>query len=158
MKLFYDMLIPYMPNATAGEDGKLVENPKLAAARQTMIDLANFQNSGEIIHLYQAAMNICKYTGKDLQEWLLADHDDIEVPSVSLNEGLDICAKALFETVVKDKPFDCDKFLAILLTGAHFAFQLANAQASADNSETQTPAESENENQVSIEDVIPQDT
>ena len=57
MKLYYDMLIPYMPDKDVDEEGKLVPSKQKEAGRTAMIELSNFQQTGNLINLYNAVLN-----------------------------------------------------------------------------------------------------
>lgn len=162
MKLFYDMLIPYMPDTEADATGKFVPSKQKVAGRQAMEELSKFQMSNNIIHLYQAVLYGCLYANVDLVDTILNLSDDIEIPSISINDALDLCARMLFQSIKTPESFEIDKFAAYILTSAHAAFVSINAQAEAAKqnasiSEEEPVAEAEDTQQISIEDVMPTD-
>lgn len=122
MKLYYDTLIPFMPTASVDETGKLVPDESKSACRQAMIELSNFQTSGNIMSLYQSVMFACKYVNIDLVDAVLSEKD------VKLKEGatagylIDEAAKLLFRSINPDYEFDIDKFVTYVLTAAHAMF------------------------------------
>jgi len=119
MKLFYDMLIPFMPTKKI-VDGKSVVDPKLTAARQTMILLASFQNEHTLNALYDAVYQMSIYGDSNIVD-LLYSLGDVEVPTGKLDDILDIEAKNLFKTIVSEDPysFDYKHFAATLLVIGH---------------------------------------
>ena len=119
MKLFYDMLIPFMPTKRI-VDGETVEDSKLSAARQAMIMLANFQNEQNLNALYDAVYQMSIYGDVNIVD-LLYSLEDIEIPSGKLDDFLDIEAKNLFKTIVSEDPysFDYRHFSAVLLVAGH---------------------------------------
>ncbi len=131
MKLYYDMLIPYMPDKDVDEEGKLVPSKQREAGRTAMIELSSFQQTGNLINLYNAVLNACIYAGVDLIDEILGLSEDIEIPDVSINEAVDMCAKMLFKSINPDNEFEIDKFVAILLTAAHFGIESINAEHAA---------------------------
>ena len=119
MKLYYDMLIPFMPVQRL-VDGKLVDDPKLAAARQTVVMLASFQNESELNSLYGAVYQLSIYGDTNMAE-LLYSLDDVSCASGKLDEILDTEVEHLFKTILSDDPysFDYKHFVATLLVAAH---------------------------------------
>ena len=139
MKLFYDTLIPFMPDKDMNEKGELVPNKKREAARNAMIELANFQKSGTPISLYNSILFACAYAEKDLVDEILNIPETLEVPEVSIGKAVDICARMLFESIKPDATFDLDKFVGILLSTGHCLVEALNeeqAKSSADSEET----------------------
>lgn len=130
MKLFYDMLVPFMPDSEMDAEGKLVPSESKIAGRQAMIELSNFQTSGNIICLYNAVFQACLYAKVDLVDKITNLPETVEIPEVSINEAVDICAKMLFQSVKPENTFDIDKFICILLTSAHFAIEAINKENS----------------------------
>lgn len=150
MKLFYDMLVPYMPDKDINDKGELEVSPSREAGRNAMIDLDNFQRTGVIMHLYNAVLHACIYAEVDLITEILELPEDLEIPEVSINDAVDICAKELFKSANPDNKFDVDKFVGILLTSAHFALD-----AIRNNREVQAPAnDSSDDGQISLDEVI----
>ena len=94
----------------------MVPSKQKEAGRTAMIELSNFQQSGNLINLYNAVLNACIYAGVDLIDEILGLSEDIEIPDVSINAAVDMCAKMLFKSINPDNEFDIDKFVAILLT------------------------------------------
>ena len=129
MKLYYDNLIAFMPiGKTTDEDGKVIPDIRLEAARGAMIMLADFQNKHNIIALYESIRQISIYAGVDIVDLMLS-LGDIEVESRTVDELLDIAAKNLFKTITADydyKSFDYKYYSAILLSITHTILALQN--------------------------------
>lgn len=117
MKLYYDNLISYMPEAVIVDD-KAIPDSKLKAARTAMMMLAEFQNSHNVAALYESVHQICVYAGVDIVD-LIMSLKDVNVEMGSAEDLLDIAAKNLFKTVSEPKEFDYKYFAAILLSVAH---------------------------------------
>ena len=120
MKLFYDMLIPYMPS-TIIVDGKQTPNARLEAARKAMYMLAEFQNSHTLNSLYESVYQISIFAEIDIVDLILS-LGDVEVPAGKIDDLLDIAAKNLFKTISPDfdiKSFDYKYYAATLLLIAH---------------------------------------
>lgn len=146
MRLYYDMLVPYMPDAVTNEAGEMVADERRVAGRKAMMELANFQASGNALPLYQAAIFACTYAEQDLVQTIM--NITTEGSTVIINEYtpigdmVDTAAKELFKSIKPDTEFNCDLFVANVLTAAHAIMQMpvSNAQAPEPNSE---PAELE---------------
>lgn len=120
MKLFYDNLVPFMPNSTVVDEQR-VPNAKLEAARKAMIMLADFQRFHNINSLYEAILQISVYVDIDIVDLILSSLDE-EIKEGTIDEHLDIAAKNLFKTIASDyEPgsFDYKYFTAVLLSVAH---------------------------------------
>lgn len=143
MKLFYDMFVPFMPDSDMNEEGKIVPSDSKMSGRKAMIELSNFQIDGNISHLYNAVLHACMYQKVDLVNTLVNIPEDVEIPNVSIQEAIDICAKMLFKSVNPNNGFDLNKFIGILLTSAHFALEAINSEKEPKASEVSTQSESE---------------
>lgn len=117
MKLFYDNLISYMPDSII-DNGEVVPNPKLAAARQAMKLLANFQNTHNVNSLYESVHQIAIYADIDIVDLMLS-LKDVQVENAPIDDLLDIAAKNLFKTITNSEDFDYKYYSAILLSVAH---------------------------------------
>ena len=138
MKLYYDTLVPYMPDATKNDAGEMVPNEVLAAGRSAMIELSEFQLTGNVMALYQSVIYACKYAGADLIDSILNIPDDLDVRSeVTIGKLIDDAAIMLFKSINTEKYlFDLNAFLVNILTAEHYVF--IEIQKS-----KQTPAEPE---------------
>ena len=150
MKLFYDMLVPFMPDSELDNENQLVPSKTKVAARQAMIELSNFQTTGNIICLYNAVFQACLYAKVDLVDKLLNLPEDVDIPEVSINDAVDICARLLFKSVNPDNAFELDRFICILLTVAHFAIESVNKEQAA---KADAEASANEDKQISIEEV-----
>ena len=120
MRFYYDMFVPYMPDAVRNEQGELVRNDQLAAGRQAMIELSKFQTSGEIMCLYQSVLQACIYAGTDLVDTILNIPADMELADGStISSLLDEAAKSLFASIKVDVTFDINLFVLNVLNVAH---------------------------------------
>ena len=152
MKLYYDNLIAFMPiGKTTDEDGKVIPDIRLEAARGAMIMLADFQSKHNIIALYESIRQISIYAGVDIVDLMLS-LGDVEVESRTVDELLDIAAKNLFKTSTADydyKSFDYKYYSAILLSITHTILALQNQAIDAVNANNtvkqEETAESPNE-------------
>ena len=117
MKLYYDNLISYMPEAVI-VDGNAIPDSKLKAARTAMMLLAEFQNTRNVNALYESVRQICVYAGVDIVD-LIMSLKGVDVETGSVDDLLDIAAKNLFKTVSDPKDFDYMYYAAILLSVAH---------------------------------------
>jgi len=139
MKLYYDMFVPFMPDVSQDDKGEFVKDDRKAAGRQAMIELSNFQMTGNLLSLYQCVTLACKYANRDLVEVILnVDKDkDIEIQDgTKVSDIIDEAAKLLFSSINPDNGFDLETFTANILTAAHALFvslQQANASAEAEN-------------------------
>jgi hypothetical protein len=141
MKLYYDMLIAYMPDATINDEGKYVADNTKAAGRKAMVELSNFQNSGNIMALYQSVIYACTYAGADLVDTiyeLFKPNAPISIePNTSVEYLLDSAAMELFESIKPDITFDYLDYVAEVLMAIHIL--LVSNAAAPDTKET--PAE-----------------
>ena len=151
MKLFYDMLVPFMPDSELDNENQLVPSKTKVAARQAMIELSNFQNTGNVVCLYNAVFQACLYKETDIVEKLLNLPEDIVIPEISIPDAVDMCAKMLFRSVDPKNAFDLDKFICILLTAAHFAIESINKEQAAN---ADAEASANEDKQISIEEVV----
>lgn len=120
MKLYYDMLVPYMPDSVKDADGNLVKSDKRASGRDAMIDLSNFQQSGDVNSLYHSVLSACIYADKDLVDVIVNIPEDVEVPNgTSIDKVLDNSAKMLFSSIKDMNNFDINVYVCNLLTAAH---------------------------------------
>lgn len=123
MKLYYDMFVPFMPDVSQGDDGTLVKDERKIAGRQAMIELSNFQLSGNISSLYQSITFACKYANKDLVESILNNTKEVTIQEgTKVSDIIDEAANMLFSSVNPDNPFELDMFIANILTAAHALF------------------------------------
>ncbi len=150
MKLFCDMFIPYMPDKDMNDDGDLIPSKQREAARTAMIELAQFQEDGNLIHLYNAVFQACIFAEVDLVDTILklAANSEVKIPEVSIVEAVDICARMLFSAVKPDNPFDINQFTGILLTAAHFGI------ASIHEADAATGQQVAPDPQISIEEAL----
>ena len=141
MKLYYDMLIAYMPDATIDGEGKYVTDTVKAAGRKAMMELSNFQNSGNIMALYQSVIFACTYAGVDLVDTiyeLSKPNAPVSIdPNTSVEHLLNSAAMELFESIKPDITFDYLGYVAEVLTAIHI---LLVSNATAPDTE-ETPAE-----------------
>jgi hypothetical protein len=100
------------------ENGELVTDPKLSAARKAMMLLANFQNTHNVNSLYESVNQIAIYVGVDIVDLMLS-LKDVHVEEGTVDDLLDIAAKNLFKTVTDSEDFDYKYYAAILLSVAH---------------------------------------
>lgn len=120
MKLFYDNLVPFMPNSIVVDEQR-VPNTKLEAARKAMIMLSDFQRLHNITSLYEAIHQISIYADIDIVDLILSSLDE-DIKEGTVDDLLDIAAKNLFKTIASDYEkgsFDYKYFTAILLSVAH---------------------------------------
>ena len=120
MKLFYDNLVPFMPNSIVVNEQR-VPDVKLEAARKAMIMLSEFQRFRDATALYEAVYQISIYADVSIVDLIFAAHEE-EIKEGTVDGLLDIAAKNLFKTISPDyEPgsFDPNYFTAILLSIAH---------------------------------------
>ena len=146
MKLYYDTLIPYMPDSITNESGELVADERKSAGRKAMIELANFQNDGNTLSLYQSVIFACTYADVDLVDTITNIPTDIEISfGATVDSMLDEAATMLFKSIKPTEPFDINKFVADVLTASHTITRVLIQQKGANNSEeistevTETP-------------------
>jgi len=131
MKLYYDMYIPYMPDSTVGEEGKLVADKQKTAGRQAMIELAKFQSSGQIMSLYQSVIFACEYAGCDLVDTLTGFTDGPDIADgTTVTSLLDDAAKLLFKSIKPENSFDINTFTANILNAAHAILSINSQEES----------------------------
>lgn len=118
MKLFYDSLVPYMPDTIKDTSGQLVKDGNKQFGRLCMIDLANFQNSQDIMLLPLSIIHACNYAGVDLIDTVIATKDQ-EVPDISASALLDDAVILLFKSIKDSETFEVVKFAAYILTVFH---------------------------------------
>lgn len=133
MKLYYDNLFSFMPNAKI-VDGKPVVDKKLDAARKAMIMLAQFQTTENVNPLYEAVNQISIYAGVTLTDLILS-LKDIEVPQATIDNLLDTEATKLFiwattydENADVNPDFDYKYFAAVLLSIAHLGYTMSEQE------------------------------
>lgn len=119
MKLYYDMLIPFIPNSTKDEKtGELSVDSKLEARRQTMIELSNFQRTGNGLFLAQAISSACKFADVDIISTIMTAVEKSDVSEMANpTELVDKSARMLFESLAV--AFDIYQFTANLLMVLH---------------------------------------
>ena len=123
MKLYYDMLVPFMPIANINDKGEAVNSDSLIAGRQSMMELSEFQINGNLMSLYQSVVLACRYAGKDVADVILNIPDDMEIPNFTVSEFIDDAAKMLFKSSMNDKyPFDLNRFVSYVLSATHIIF------------------------------------
>lgn len=152
MKLYYDMFIPYMPDQEMDSEGKLTASKQKEAGRNAMIELSNFQRTGMVMSLYNAVFNVCIYKDVDLVDTILGLPEDLEIPNVSINDAVDMCAKMLFKSVNPKNEFDLNLFVGILLTTAHSAIE--SIQAEQEKAAAESAKEPEDKSQISLAEVM----
>lgn len=120
MKLYYDMLVPYMPDKFRNEAGDLVEDPQRAAGRNAMIQLSQYQMTGDTECLYQAIIYACIYTGDDLVDIILGIPENMDIPDgITVSQLIDDAAKLLFSSIKPMNDLDIYTFACNLLNAAH---------------------------------------
>ena len=148
MKLYYDMLIPYMPDSVKTENGEFVQDAQRLAGREAMIKLAEFQQSGNITCLYHSVISACTYAGVDLVDTILGIPDDMTIEDgTTLNMILDDAAKNLFSSIKPGGNFNVDLFVCNLLNAAHaiISSQTVNAVEDVESQEQIPEGESPTE-------------
>lgn len=126
MKLYYDMLIPYMPNSIINENGEAEYSAIHDAGRNAMKNLSIFQKDpSNIVPLYQAVINACAYAERDLVDVILGAIPHVDVsPDADVTTLLDESARLLFMSISKKyqtetEKFDVERFTAYILTATH---------------------------------------
>ena len=153
MKLYYDMLVPYMPDSITDAEGKLVENPRLLAGRKAMIELSAFQNTSELTHIYQAVIYACQYAECDLVDTILGIPEDLVIADGSTISGLmDSAASTLFKSIKPgdENAFDINLFVANVLNVAHALISVSANQSV----QEELQESSDSGDQISIEEVL----
>ena len=152
MKLYYDMLVPYMPDAVMGEDGKLVPNEQRAAGRNAMIELSKFQQTGDLNCLYHSIIYACTYAGVDLVDTIINLPEELNVPDgVTLTSVIDESAKNLFKSIKPSYQFDINSFVVNILTVAHIILDNSSKQPMENPSVENTDEDSK---QMNIDEVL----
>lgn len=141
MKIYYDMFIPFMPDSDVDGEGNLVPSKRKMAGRKAMIELANFQGDGNISHLYNSVLEACLYQEVDVINTICNIPEEVEIPNVSIQVAVDMCAKMLIRSVNPNNGFDINQFAGILLTAAHFALEAVRSEKEAKASEVTTQSE-----------------
>jgi hypothetical protein len=133
MKLYYDNLFSFMPNAKI-VDGKPIVDKQLDAARKAMIMLAQFQATENVAPLYEAVNQISIFAGVTITDLILS-LNDIEVPQDKIDNLLDIEATRLFtwattydENAEVNPNFDYKYFAAVLLSIAHLGYAISEQE------------------------------
>lgn len=143
MKLYYDMLVPYMPDSIKSESGELVHDDRKAAGRIAMSELANFQQNGNLMSLYNSVLQACLYANVDLVDTIINMPENITIPDgIPVLYLLDDAAKSLFMSIKTDS-FDVNKYVAYLLTAAHFIIQKSQETVTAGSDATDESSDSE---------------
>ena len=130
MKLFYDNLIPFMPDSIVVNEQR-VPDAKLSASRKAMIMLAEFQRFHNPASLYEAIHQISIYADINIVDLIFAALDE-NLTEGTIDDLLDIAAKNLFKTIAPDYEqgsFDYKYFTAILLSIAHSVFVIQEQYA-----------------------------
>ena len=120
MKLFYDNLYPFMPNSKIIDDTPVID-PKLDALRRAMVMLAEFQNTHNLVALYESVHQISIFADIDITKLILSLETVKEIEGKA-GELLDVAAKQLFLTSAPNydyTTFDYKKYAVILLSVAH---------------------------------------
>ena len=149
MKLFYDMMIPYIPDVMVFDDGTVVPDPKKAACRNAMVELSKFQNTGELICLYRAVDYACTYADTNIVDVILGLSDKLEIPDVSLEHLIDIAARLLFISIKPEAKFDINMFASYVLSAAHSGLVYINEQNMRQENVTE-----KSDNQISLDDIM----
>ena len=118
MKLFYDTLVPYMPDAVRDESGQLIKDEVKQMGRQCMMDLANFQNNHDVMVLSLSIIHACSYASVDLVDTVIANKD-VAIPDKPPTQLLDDAAIMLFKSIKDAEKFDIVDFVAHMLTVIH---------------------------------------
>lgn len=137
MELFYDVLVPYMPDTVKSETGEMVSSETLSAGRKAMMELSEFQLTGNLMALYQAVLSACKYAEKDFVDTLTNIPDDMTVDKDStVRQLVDESAIMLFKSINPEKyPFDLNRFVVNIMVAAHLVFIMVRQDA-ANNANT----------------------
>ncbi len=142
MKLYYDMLVPYMPDSIKSESGELVRDDRKAAGRIAMSELANFQQNGNLMSLYNSVLQACLYANVDLVDTIINMPESITIPDgIPVLYLLDDAAKSLFMSIKTDS-FDVNQYVAYLLTAAHYIVQKSQETANAKSDATDESSDS----------------
>lgn len=137
MKLYYDMLVPYMPDAIRNESGELIPDAKRAAGRNAMIELSKYQMTGDIDCLYQSVIYACIYTGDDLVDIILGIPEEITIQDgVTVSQLIDDSAKMLFSSIKPMHDLDIYTFVCNILNAAHTLSEAIVGKATQDASQT----------------------
>lgn len=145
MKLYYDMLLPYMPDSIKNDDGEYIQDGTKVAGRQAMLALSSFQNKGDVGALYQAVLFACNYVGEDLVDIVLDSFDgSFPADDVTIYSLVDDAATALFKSIKSDYIFDIRQFASNVLTAAHYALiqiEANKAMTEAETEDSEKPVE-----------------
>lgn len=153
MKLYYDMLVPYMPDSKTDAEGNLVQDSRLVAGRRAMMELATFQSTNDLSHLYQSVIFACQYAECDLVDTILGIPADYVIPDGSTISGLmDSAASTLFKSIKpgEENIFDINLFTANVLNVAHALISVSAEQAA----QAEPQESSDSGDQISIEEVL----
>lgn len=144
MKLYYDMLLPYMPDSIKNDDGEYIQDGTKVAGRQAMLALSAFQNKGDVGALYQAVLFACNYVGVDLVDVVLDSFDgSFPADDTTIYGLVDEAAIALFKSIKSDYIFDIKQFVSNVLTAAHYALAQieANKVATSETEDSEEPTQ-----------------
>ena len=125
MKLYYDNLVPFMPDCIVEGEVK-IPNKQLAAARQAMIMLSNFQKTHNVNALYESVFQVSIYANVDIVDLILSSCD-VNVTAGEIDDLLDISAKNLFKIIspnFESGSFDYKSYAATLLYVAHIVLDM----------------------------------
>jgi hypothetical protein len=146
MKLYYDMLVPYMPDSIIDDKGEPVEDAIKLSGRQAMMELSKFQNLYDqhvlnISPLYQSVIYACNYAKVDLVDTIL-NCADIEFPDgATVTSIIDEAAIMLFKSIRAginpEDEFNVNAFAARILSAAH-AILVNIPEQDADKKESDT--------------------
>lgn len=117
MKLYYDMLIPFMPEKRVdSETGEYVEDPKLITLKSALISLADYQISLDPLYLYQSIIRACDYCDIAMVDAVNRALEN----DIAEGDRVDDAALMIFNNLKQDAiPFDIYTFVSLLLTSAH---------------------------------------
>lgn len=122
MILHIDTLVPFMPDSTIDNEGKLTPSESLAAGKEAMACLSAYKKSGEIKLLYAAISNACKYAKVDMIDAVLGtlNEDNPDLSKAAPSEYfVHLAAIELFRSVKPSHDFDIGLFIAYILTAIH---------------------------------------
>ena len=145
MELYYDALVPYMPDSTRNSSGEMEHSDVIEAGRKAMMELSEFQLTGNAMSLYQAVIMACKYAEVDLIDTILNGSEDITIePTMTVKNLIDESAKMLFKSINPENSFNVDKFTAYVLTAAHLIFLTIQQNAAKEAQEADSKEENNN--------------
>lgn len=149
MKLYYDMLIPFMPEQKVdSETDALVDDSIAINFKSALINLSDFQNSRNPLFLYRSILNVCKALNLNVGTAVLdairnanspVDGDAVEHDGI-IDSLIDSAAIMIFEIAGQETPrFDVTTYIANLLYAAHITFQTltSNSADTVNNAEVE---------------------